>query len=835
MVESSDFAFDFFVSRRGAAAELAREVSNVLESAGYRVKVQDYDFDRGGNFVGDIHDALLQARHLFILHTRDYDQNHWTRQEFTNFLAAAAVDKSRRVCILCCDDAAPRGILANVVFGDITTESDPERRRTIILDVARGNALAKRAEAPVFGGAIPSRNVGFVGREDVLQRISESFDATTGAAERCIVAIVGLGGTGKSALARAFVERRGDAYIGVWWLPAETVAGLVAEFANLATRLDPRLDADADIEKRARLALRKLESNDRPFLLVLDNLTQHDVLDEWLPARGAHVLVTTRLTDWAGRAHEIELSTMTEAEATAFLQARANRKDPNGARDLAARLGYLPLALDHAAAYVRQAAISFENYGKRAEVLMAKAPRGATYPSSIAATFSLAIEDAGREASAAEKLIGYLAFVAPERIPIRLRDALVGDADGDEALMTLSSRSLVRIEEDTDGDIFIWLHRLVQDAARARLSIQGETGVFVAHLLSVMAAEFPADAYDNPECWKDCDRLLPHALRLRDHTSGRTEARADYVALCNRTGEFLHGRASYALAEALFRDAIETAAGLGEACEKIHDESLCRLANLLRNTARASEAEPILQGVLLRQRQRPESRLDCARTLTSLAGLLHETGRAKDAEPLLREAIALGEADLGRTHPEVATRLNNLARLLQELGSTGEAEALFREAIASGEKSLGRHHVMIGDRLNNLAKLLHDRGAYPEAEALYREAVAAGVAALADDHPNLAIRRHNLANLLRDTDRASEAEPLYRSAISSFIGAFGEKHPVVARARRNLAEMLATLGRGEEARTLASAAADALAASLGDNHPWTKDAVATLAAAKAAG
>src|ERR1700677_2568585 len=239
MVDAADFAFDFFVSRCGAAADLAREVSTALESSGFRVKVQDYDFNRGGDFVGDIHDALVQARHFFILHTRDYDQNHWTRKEFTNFLAAAAVDKSRRVCLLRCDDCAPRGILANIVFGDITTQTDPERRRAIILDVSRGDALAKRAEAPVFGGAMPGTNIGFVGREDILQRVSACFDETRGAAERCVVAIVGLGGTGKSALARAFVDRRGDAYIGVWWLPAETRAGLVSELASLASRSDP--------------------------------------------------------------------------------------------------------------------------------------------------------------------------------------------------------------------------------------------------------------------------------------------------------------------------------------------------------------------------------------------------------------------------------------------------------------------------------------------------------------------------------------------------------------------------------------------------------------------
>ncbi len=86
--EGTDFAYDFFVSRRGAVGEVATEVASVLEGAGYRVRVQDYDFGRGGDFVGDIHDALVSSRHLVVLHTADYDRTYWTRKEFTNFLAA---------------------------------------------------------------------------------------------------------------------------------------------------------------------------------------------------------------------------------------------------------------------------------------------------------------------------------------------------------------------------------------------------------------------------------------------------------------------------------------------------------------------------------------------------------------------------------------------------------------------------------------------------------------------------------------------------------------------------------------------------------------------------
>src|SRR6476646_9707858 len=144
---ADEFAYDFFVSRRGSAKEVAAEIAIVLEREGYRVKVQDYDFERGGDFVGAIHDALISARNLFLLHTSDYDENYWTRTEFTNFLATLPESHgTRRICILRCDNAVPRGLLANIAFGDLVGITDEKQRRDIILATAEGRPLRQRRE-----------------------------------------------------------------------------------------------------------------------------------------------------------------------------------------------------------------------------------------------------------------------------------------------------------------------------------------------------------------------------------------------------------------------------------------------------------------------------------------------------------------------------------------------------------------------------------------------------------------------------------------------------------------------------------------------------------------
>jgi hypothetical protein len=66
-MDAHDFPYDYFISRRGSVADVAREAAAVLQEAGCKVRVQDHDFTAGGSFVRGIGDALKQCRHLLIL------------------------------------------------------------------------------------------------------------------------------------------------------------------------------------------------------------------------------------------------------------------------------------------------------------------------------------------------------------------------------------------------------------------------------------------------------------------------------------------------------------------------------------------------------------------------------------------------------------------------------------------------------------------------------------------------------------------------------------------------------------------------------------------------
>jgi hypothetical protein len=83
--------YDFFLSRRGSVAAIAREVADVLTEKGYKVLVQDYDIPLGASFIDTMHEAVKNSRDLIILYTHDYEQSPYTRREFTSFEAERAL------------------------------------------------------------------------------------------------------------------------------------------------------------------------------------------------------------------------------------------------------------------------------------------------------------------------------------------------------------------------------------------------------------------------------------------------------------------------------------------------------------------------------------------------------------------------------------------------------------------------------------------------------------------------------------------------------------------------------------------------------------------------
>ena len=231
-----------------------------------------------------------------------------------------------------------------------------ERKRRIIAAAERQSQAAPPPPRPFIG--VPPRIASFTGRADELDRLDailmQDKPAAVTQASVGRAAVQGMGGVGKTSLAIEYAHRYRSLYAGVCWCPAETRTGLLSALASLAVTLGAATAEEADVEKAAKAALRRLAEQRATWLLVYDNVTAPDDIADLLPSAGARVLITSRFSDWSELADEVALDVLPLEEAVALLESRTGRSDAAGAKTLAEALGRLPLALDHAAAYCKR-------------------------------------------------------------------------------------------------------------------------------------------------------------------------------------------------------------------------------------------------------------------------------------------------------------------------------------------------------------------------------------------------------------------------------------------------------------------------------------------------
>ena len=869
--------FDFFVSRRGSVAAVAREVENVLSEKGYKVFVQDYDIPFGASFTEAMHEAIKSARDLVILFTQDYEASPYTRKEFTSFEAERHHGaQDRHIVILRCEDVPLRGLLADNVYQDLFGVSDPEERRRRIIAAAERHSSAQRPQrrrSRTFVG-VPPRIAGFTGRADALDRLDAILTQDKPAAVTQVsrAAVLGMGGVGKTSLAVEYAHRFRNLYDGVWWCPAETHTGLMTSLATLAVEFEVASPEEAEIEKAAKAALRRLAEQREIWLLVYDNVTTPEEIVDLLPAAGARVLITSRFADWSEWADEVSLDVLPLEEATAFLQARTGRSDEAGARTLVEALGQLPLALDHAAATCKRTQMSFAAYATKASSLIAAAPRGASYPRSVAATFDLAIDDAVAQCPAADVLMAFLGHCAPERIPMTLIEGAIDDeTERMEALAALSEVSLVKHDPFEDGAPAVTVHRLVQAVARARANANATAQRAVECLIARLATTYP-DEYNNPASWPRCAPLTPHLLASCETEMADAATSAQQADLLDRAGNYFHGRDVYAGARPLFERALairekvlgpehlDTATSLNNLAMLLKDQgdlagarplleralavyetalgpehsgiatSLNNFALLLQYQGDLAGARPLFERALaIREKVVGPEHLDTATSLNNFAMLLQVLGDLAGARPLFERALAIREKVLGPEHPYTATGLNNFAMLLQALGDLAGARPLFERALAIREKVLGPEHSGTATSLNDFAMLLQAIGDLAGARPLCERALAIREKVVGPEHRDTAKSLNNLAMLLQDQGDLAGARPLFERALAVYETALGHDHSGTATSLNNLAMLLKAQGDLAGARPLFERALAVYEKVLGPEHPHTATSLNNLA------
>ena len=664
----------------------------------------------------------------------------------------------------------------------------------------------------------------FVGRASELARLDAALAGPGGVV---VQAVHGLGGIGKSTLAAHWAAAHADDYTLTWWITAATAADIDAGLAALAVALQPALSGVLSLEALREGTVQWLAARSG-WLVILDNVTDPaDVAPLLARAPAGRYLITSRrASGWHATAVPVRLDVLDPAEAQALLSTIVSPGRPgeaDGAAELCAELGFLPLAIEQVGAYLAQAGVTPREYlGLLAcypAAMYQAAPEGGDAARTIARIWRVTLDRLGDDPLAGQ-VLRILAWYAPDAIPRTLLDGLADPPALLRAVGRLAAYSMLTADMAT-----LAVHRLVQavtrtpdpdDPHRYPQAIDDARDQATRQL----AAALPAP--QDPSGWPVWRMLLPHIDVLASHTPPDTDTET-IAYLLNQAGWFLSNQGQVA------RSAVHLQRALADRQRVLgqdHPDTLSsrnNLANAYQTAGDLGRAIPLYEQALAdRQRVLGAHHPDTLSSRNNLARAYQTVGDLGRAIPLFEQALADSLRVLGQDHPQTLTSRNNLARAYLDLGDLGRAIPLFEQALAERQRVLGAHHPATLSSQNNLARAYRAAGDLGRAIPLFEQALADRQRVLGQDHPGTLTSCNNLADTYQTAGDLGRAIPLYEQALADRQRVLGQDHPDTLTSQNNLARAYRAAGDlGRAIPLFEQALADSIRV-LGTDHPQTK-------------
>ncbi|TXC09735.1 hypothetical protein FocTR4_00005961 [Fusarium oxysporum f. sp. cubense] len=643
-------------------------------------------------------------------------------------------------------------------------------------------------------------NISFFGRETEMQMM-EKVLLPERETRLTVFSILGIGGVGKSQLALHFTYKHLNHFNAIFWIPAETSVKIKGAFEEIGTEvglLEPNggqgnLEA---VAQRTKKWLRNYADSceDKPFLLIFDNVESMSILEKYLPTGGrGSIIITTRnqnlfqppVTAWAHlKCFDIE-------EGKRYLLANipqgalyGNDADSEHAGKICDTCGGLPLALSQVHRFISALNISLDEANRRVTGLEAFVNVSSElndlqqtdyyHPTGVPSLWDESLHALNPSCSAIVKSI---AFLDPDAMPegfLRLFSEN-NSQSGQQARATSSSEY---------GCLHLHDQTVLQD-----LDQKQHIRIFRS-VLEIIDETFPD--YDDSDrlvtSWPQCKQVLPHVLRLSILCS---PAGSYGPAVLLKLGELLE-RAAWYLQE---RGAREEAARLLERALNIAKTGLQLLNDSPESGDRDEDAANATIALDLGE-------LESAIT-NSLGTLELGRGNFSKAQKLFEDAIARRES-MGVIDRETIYMKRNVGVALLSSNSVQPALEIFKESLALVEQKLAtsdnprQFHEDLAFCYGSIAFALIGTGQLDEAwdaavksTELLKQSYSLKSPRIGDCHTTLGNIRLLQGNL-------QEAEIFLHQALDIRVEACGE-HEETALAMHNYARILKELGRTKDA------------------------------------
>jgi len=822
--------YDLFFSYRRAALASAEPLLDALQQAGLRVWRDQAVLPDFAPITDAIREAIASSKALIAFCSPEYFTSRPCQQEFTAAWLAAGRHNARpydRILAvnpepifehlpkILAEQQLPRwpqdpagfAALAQMIRARVDSLQD-------VLGEPEGSAVSR------YYGMAPVEARRFVGRVRELWDLNDRLAAhrmgiITGQFGRSVAQVCGLGGSGKSLLAREYAIRFGPAYPGgVFWLRAtrddedhEVVNApdpqtlRLDQIRSFAPYVGAKLDGLQAHEVEPEF-WRALESRAEPFLWIVDDLPPGLPLEEvernWIARSSlASTLVTTRSTEYGDAiGASLNLGAISPADALQLLTSQAapsSEPETRAAAQITADLGYHPLAIDVAGAVLALRVLGFVEY------------RDALRNShKDAAELGARLQPAlptGHSPSIAFTLLKSIELLGPEGLDFLCLAAGLADAEIPVSLL----RDVFKTADPPDELAERALAALAQADSLCLCSAVGPDARIVHTLISRTIRFHTGMRRRVAELRLTAARALSQALLVLSDVHRRNEV----------VRELVHARHLMSL-DIQPIEALDVGAQVAS-----HDYDLGDYRSALSLSQRVAEARSMRLG--------PEhpGTLDVLRSLALTMSALGDRAGARNSQTVLVEVC---RRCLGGSDRLTQGAINDLALTELQYGNLASASALLEEILQAHAQSRPADDPFLLTVTSNLAGVLVAQGDLPKARQLQEGVLAARLELLGPRHP-LALRANdNLATTLQEQGNFDEARRRYDEVLELRRDVLGDNHPDTIMSKDHVARAAQSQGDLDLALKLQTEVFDSRSRLLGESHPDTLKSLTRIAA-----
>ena len=672
----------------------------------------------------------------------------------------------------------------------------------------------------LWSNEIPQRNSHFTGRVAELGALRANLvrdDRPRPSAQL----ISGMGGVGKTEIATEYIHRYRDKYEIIWWIRAEHTDRVRDALVKLGQRLDIRpVGPEGGRDRTIAAVLDTLAHGDRTsWLLVYDNAAQPLELQQYLPAcpPNGHIIITSRLQNWPGyiEMDNVSVSPFAEDEAISFLCRRVailgaglgldadeDERRSSEAGRLAEALGHLPIAIEHAAAYLNETGQSVDGYlssfEENAHRLLNEQP--GEFFTSISATWTMSTELLTPDAV---HLFNLCAFFSPEPIAVELclnHAPVISDLAGLGELLSSPPRfraaatqmhrlSLVKMDGARDQ---IQMHRVVQAVTRGQLR-QNRQEAFLAYrdVVDTLLAESNPGNPDSAGCDAVYDLSLPH---LESERNFRNTSNPALRRLIIDQVRRLHLRGGHVEATRFGHDILRVwRERLGPNDLQVLALSV-EIAIAMQLDGRAANARKLiletramLDEINDGQDESPRDQREVTLLCDDAYGAdLRTRGQFDEALELDRGLLPKFEGTFGPDHDRTLNVRNNIAADFRRLGHFDEALAIDQRTFDDRCRILGTNDPHTLTSQGMVAIDLRGLGRYQESLDVARKVVTAFEASNGRENSDWLMARTGFAAALRKAGHYRDAIQWSEEVVQRYRDYLGLDHAHTLRAAANL-------------------------------------------------